>query len=183
MTQRLEGARESSGELQANPFLERQRQLRVVNREKGGCEMKINFGDVETREFEPLPVGKHLSKMTAADFVAESSRSGEPAVAWQFTVDGGEYDSRKGFLNTSLQPQSLWSTQRILLALGMTKEEVDALDWDTEAPDKIQEDLDGLLGVACYMTIGHEMFEGVKRQRVRRILSAEGVEGSGEAPF
>jgi len=144
--------------------------------------MKINFADVEVREFEPLPTGRHLSKLSVADYVAASSRSGEPAVAWQFTVDGGEYDGRKGFLNTSLQPQSLWSTQRVLIALGKTKEDVDALDWDTDEPEKIQSDLNDLLESPCVIVIGHEMFEGRKTQRVRRVLSAEGVE-SEEAPF
>ena len=144
--------------------------------------MKIDFGNVEVREFEPLPTGRHLSKLSAADYNEASSRSGEPAIAWQFTVDGGEYDGRKAFLNTSLQPQSLWSTQRVLMALGMTKEDVDALDWDTEEPEKIQETLNGLLESPCVIVIGHEMFEGTKRQRVRRVLSAEGVEST-EAPF
>ena len=143
--------------------------------------MKINFADAEVREFEPLPTGRHLSKCSAADFVAESARSGEPAVAWQFTVDGGEYDGRIGFLNTSLQPQSLWSTQRVMMALGMSKEDVDALNWDTDNPEDVQEDLNELLERPAVIVIGHEMYEGTKRQRVRRVLSAEGVES--EAPF
>jgi hypothetical protein len=137
--------------------------------------VKINFGDVEVREFEPLPVGRHIAKLIAADYVAESARSGEPGVAWQFVVSGGEYDGRKAFANTSLQPQSLWSTQRILMALGRTKEECDALDWDTEEPGQIQSDLEALIGSDCVIVIGHEMYEGAKRQRVRRVLSAEGV--------
>jgi len=144
--------------------------------------VKIDFGGVEVREFEPLPAGRHLSKLSSVEFVAESSRSGEPAVAWQFTVDGGEYDGRKAFLNTSLQSQSLWSTQRVLMALGMDKEEIDGLDWDTDDPAGIQSDLDELLERSCVIVIGHEMFEGVKRQRVRRVLSAEGVEKE-EVPF
>jgi len=143
--------------------------------------MKIDFGSVEVREFEPLPTGRHLAKCSAADYVEASSRSGEPTVAWQYTVDGGEYDGRKAFLNTSLQPQSLWSTQRVLTALGMTKEEVDALEWDTENPEGIQSDLNELLEASCVIVIGHETFEGTKRQRVRRVLSAEGV--SAETPF
>ncbi len=144
--------------------------------------MKINFGDVEIREFDPLPTGRHMAKMSSAEYVAESGRSGQPAIAWQYTVDGGEYDGRKAFLNTSLQPQSLWSTQRILSALGMSKEEIDALEWDTDNPAGIQGTLDNLLDSACIINIGHEMFEGTKRQRVRRVLSAEGAEAEG-APF
>ena len=151
----------------------------TVNLIEGVLRMKIDFGGVETREFEPLPTGKHLSKLSSAEYVAESGRSGMPAVAWQFTVTGSEFDGRKAFLNTSLQEQSLWSTQRILVAMGMPKEEVDALDWDTDNPEGIQSDLDELLEGSCVINIGHEMFEGTKRQRVRKVLSAEGI----EAPF
>jgi len=143
--------------------------------------MKIDFSSVEVREFEPLPTGRYLAKLTTTDYIEASSRSGEPAVAWQFTVDGGEYDGRKAFLNTSLQPQSLWSTQRILTALGMTKEEIDALEWDTENPEGIQSTLNELLEASCVIVIGHEKYEGTKRQRVRQVLSAEGV--SAEASF
>jgi len=144
--------------------------------------MKINFGDVEVRNFDPLPVGRHLSKLSSAEYIPESSRSGEPAIAWQFTVTEGEYEGRKAFLNTSLQPQSLWSTQRVLMALGMSKEEMDELDWDTEHPETIQEDISNLLEQPCVVVIGHEMYEGTKRQRVRRVLSAEGVEST-DTPF
>lgn len=68
------------------------------------------------------------------------------------------------------------------MALGMDKEEIDGLDWDTDDPAGIQSDLDELLERSCVIVIGHEMFEGVKRQRVRRVLSAEGVEKE-EVPF
>lgn len=160
------------------------RTLRTVNMSRERA-VKISFTGVEQREFEPLPTGRQLSKLSSAEYVPQSARSGEPAVAWQFTVDGGEYDGRKAFLNTSLQVQSLWSTQRVLLALGMTKEEIDALDWDTNDPESVQTTLDELVKdeQPCVIVIGHEMFEGTKRQRVRRVLSAEGVEAAEEKPF
>jgi hypothetical protein len=137
----------------------------------GSVRMKIEFAGVESRTFEPLPTGSHPAKCTGAQYNEASARSGEPTIAWQFTVEGGEYDGRKAFLNTSLQPQSLWSTQRVMVALGKTKEEVDALNWDTEDPDKIQADLDEMLEADCVIVIGHERFEGEKRQRVRRVLA------------
>jgi len=142
------------------------------------------FDDVEVRDFEPLPVGRYPAKTTVVEYVAESARSGEPALAWQLTVQGGEYEGRIGFLNTSLQvgdeetgkKDARWATQRVLLALGFTKEELDAKEWDWEDPEV----MDSLLDRDCIIVIGHEMYEGEKRQRVRRVLPAE---GDSEPPF
>lgn len=141
----------------------------------------VSFEGVETRAFEPLPVGRYPTKVTVLEYVPESARSGEPTLAWQFTVQGGEYDGRIGFLNTSLQSQSLWNTMRILIALGFTEEEVKSKEWDFEDPEVI----DSILNRDCIISIGHQMYEGEKRQRVRRVLSAAGVEPGGEAevPF
>jgi len=131
--------------------------------------MKVSFEDTEVRSFAPLPVGRYDSKVTNAQYMPESQRSGEPMIAWEYTVDGGEYDGRKVFHNTSLQPEAKWSTQRTLLALGMTKEEIDALEWDTDDPSTIQSTLDGLLEKECVVAVGHRMFEGEKRQQFRNI--------------
>lgn len=141
----------------------------------------VSFSEVEARAFEPLPVGRYPVKVSALEYVEESQRSGEPALAWQFTVQGGEYEGRIGFLNTSLQPQARWSTMRILIALGFTEEEIKSREWDFEDPEVV----DAVIGKDCIMSIGHQMYEGEKRQRVRRILSAEGVEPGGESgpPF
>lgn len=134
--------------------------------------MKIAFSGVEQRTFEPLPVARYDVKVTGATFNPTSSRSEEPFIAWEYTVDGGEYDGRKAFHNTSLQPQALWSTQRTLLAMGLTKEEVDALEWDTEDPEKIQSDLDKLVEdeKECRVAVGHRKFEGETRQNVRNVM-------------
>ncbi len=139
----------------------------------------ISFDGVETRQFEPLPVGRYPAKVASLEYVPESARSGEPALAWQFAVQGGEYDGRIGFLSTSLQKQSLWSTLRILLALGFTEEEVKSREWDFENPEVV----DSILLRDCIISIGHEKYEGETRQRVRRVLSAGGVEPGEEVPF
>ncbi len=142
---------------------------------------KIGFQGVENREFEPLPRGRFLAKLSSAEFIPQSKRSGEPGIAWETTVTGGEYDNRKGFLNTSLQPQALWSTQRILMALGMTKDEIDALQWDTDDPESIQSTLNELIGEECVIVIRHEKYEGEDRQRVSRILDTSNLQGVSNA--
>lgn len=144
----------------------------------------ISFQDVESKSFEPLPKGKFLSKVSTLEYNAESKRSGEPNLAWEYTVQGGEFNGRKAFLNTSLMPQSLWNTMRILIALGYTEEEVKSREWDFEDPDTIEE----IVGRDCVVVIRHEKFEGENRQRVSRVLSKDNLSGvlnaeGGAAPF
>ena len=142
---------------------------------------KIGFNEVEVRTFEPIPRGRYLAKLSAAEFVPESKRSGEPGIAWEFTVNGGEYNNRKGFINSSLQAQSLWSAQRNLIALGMSKEEVDALEWDTDEPETVQSTLNDLIGNDCVIMIRHEKYEGEVTQRIARVMSADQLAGVANA--
>jgi hypothetical protein len=142
---------------------------------------KISFGDVEVRTFEPLPRGKYLSKVSAAEFVPESKRSGEPCINWEFTVVGGEFDKRKAFQTTSLQKQSLWASQRMLLALGMTKAEVDGLEWDPDEPETVQNTLNDLMDKPCVIVMRQEKFEGEDRQRTSRVLAADNLQGVSNA--
>jgi len=135
--------------------------------------IKIDFTGVETREFEPLPVGRHLARVSNCTYVQESARSGEPSVAWEFTVEGGEFDGRKGFLNTSLQPQAKWATKRVLVALGVPEEDLQG-EIEFEPAD--------MEGRECVIVIGHEVYEGEKRQRVRRVLGPDAI-SSAETPF
>ena len=142
---------------------------------------KIGFNEVEVRTFEPIPRGRYLAKLSAAEFVPESKRSGEPGIAWEFTVNGGEYNNRKGFINSSLQAQSLWSAQRNLIALGMSKEEVDALEWDTDEPETVQSTLNDLIGNDCVIMIRHEKYEGEVTQRIARVMAADQLAGVANA--
>ena len=142
---------------------------------------KIGFNEVEVRTFEPIPRGRYLAKLSAAEFVPESKRSGEPGIAWEFTVNGGEYNNRKGFINSSLQTQSLWSAQRNLIALGMSKEEVDALKWDTGEPETVQSTLNDLIGNDCVIMIRHEKYEGEVTQRIARVMAADQLAGVANA--
>lgn len=132
----------------------------------------VSFGKVEAKSFEALPVGKYLCKVTGLTYNPESSRSGEPTLAWEFGVSEGGFAGRKAFLNTSLQEQALWSTMRILTAIGYTDDEIKSKTWDFEDPDIV----DDIVGRDCMVSISHQKFEGETRQRVRKVSSASGQE-------
>jgi hypothetical protein len=137
----------------------------------------ITFDGVESKSFDPLPKGRYLSQVSALEYIAESKRSGEPTLAWEFTVMGGEFDKRKGFLNTSLQQQSLWNTMRILTALGYSEDEVKSREWDFEDPEIVEE----LIGRDCVIVVRHEKYEGEDKQRISRVISADNLSGVANA--
>ena len=146
----------------------------------------VDFGDVEVQSFEALPIGRYPVKVVD---VAYTEQAGDkaPYVAWEYDVTEGEYAGRKIFHNTSLEPDARWSIKRTLLALGLTKEEIESHTWDFEDPEVV----DALMERECIIGVGHRKFEGENRTQVRSFFTSEGARpgreagpGSGaEAPF
>lgn len=139
----------------------------------------ISFADVERRDMEVIPAGKYPCKVTSLEYNPESARSGEPTLNWVWTVQGGDADGRKLFLNTSLQKQSLWNAMRILMALGYTEEEVKSKDWDFEDPAVIED----IIGRDAVLSVRHRVFEGTKQPRITRISAPTGEADAASAPF
>lgn len=137
---------------------------------------KADFTGVEAKEFDPLPKGKYPVVVTAAP-INEGQESGEAYIAWEFTVQGGDYDGRKAWLNTSLQPQALWSTKRVLLALGVPEEEVEG------EIDDMEEFLEGVIGSEGVIVVAHRKYQGETQQDVKRVLPSDTELGSGGKPF
>jgi hypothetical protein len=75
--------------------------------------LQIDFTDVKV--IEPIPVGTYQVLVTNAE-----AKEGKefPYVSWEFTVDGGEFDGRKVWNNTSVSPKALWKLKEALIALG-----------------------------------------------------------------
>ena len=134
--------------------------------------VRIDFTGVEELDFDPMPKGNYPAMCSAAEYIAESKNSGEPTIAWEFTVREGEYEGRKAFLNTSLQQQAKWASKRVMKALGADPAMLEG-EFDFESGDYEGND--------CVIVIGHETFEGLVRQRVRRVLPSTAQTGA--APF
>jgi hypothetical protein len=75
--------------------------------------LNIDFTDVKV--IEPIPVGVYQVLVTDAE-----AKEGKdfPYVSWEFTVDGGEFEGRKLWNNTSVSPKALWKLKEALIALG-----------------------------------------------------------------
>lgn len=130
---------------------------------------KVDLTGVELREFEPVAVGKYKAKVDDVVYQEKSKRSGQPKVQFTFTLLEGledtnaDYDpatNRKAFYEVSLQEQSLWNLKRTLVALGDTPEDLEG-ELELEKADYV--------GRECIVVIGHEEYEGINRQRTRRI--------------
>ena len=130
---------------------------------------KVDLTGVKLREFEPVDIGRYRAKVDDLVYTPKSKRSGQPKVQLTFTLLEGldasnkGYDpatNRKAFYEVSLQEQSLWNLKRTLVALGDNPEDLEG-ELDIDKADYV--------GRECIVLIGQEGYEGINRQRTRRI--------------
>jgi len=122
--------------------------------------ISLDFTGVQGGDFEPLPKGKYNA--TVFEVTEEESKAGKPYLSFQFKIQDEGFNNRRAFLNASLQPQALWNVKGILKNLG-----VEGLDGQFEL------DLDDLAGKPCQILIGHEVYEGETRDRVKKVLAPD----------
>jgi hypothetical protein len=150
--------------------------------------MRINLSDVEVRDFEPLPAGRYIVKLTDYDQTETKGREGAklpggtPMINWEFTVksdakSGDEkYAGRKLWMNTILHERTMAMVKGFLVATGIyTEADLNSGDFEFE-PDEILEQADEMVAV-----VRQREYEGETRNDVRRMLpisSAEEVAGS-----
>jgi len=80
--------------------------------------VNVNLDDVE--EFEPLPKGTYLCRITNAE--TKDSQSGKPMVRCEAEVAEGEHEGRKLFFNTmvkSKEGKANYFLKRLIEALGV----------------------------------------------------------------
>ena len=126
--------------------------------------LRVDFTNVESG-FEPIPEGEYEATVYSCE-VKTGQTSGQPYLNWQFKLQGGEFDGRRVFYITSLQPQSLWNLKKLLIALGYNAEDLKgSLDLEpimAEVP-----------GIECVVVIGHEEYNGETRDRVLDVKAAK----------
>ena len=73
--------------------------------------------------FEPIPGGQYLLAVTDAEVKESGENAKNPGslyIAWEFTVQDGEYENRKLWTNTSLLPQALFGLKGLIAACPKT---------------------------------------------------------------
>lgn len=124
--------------------------------------MKINLRGVKT-EMETLPPGRYLCSVFK--ITSKVSQNGNAYLEWVFKVSpehpDSDYVGRQLFHNTTLTKESLWNLKRLLIALGEEPADLD---------DNIDFEPDEYVGRMCVVEASNEMYQGIARARVSRIL-------------
>ena len=121
--------------------------------------MKLNFDDVQSGE--AVPVGFYEAHVFEV-VLKHAQSSGKPYFNWEFKLTGGDYDGRKLYDITSLQPQALFRLKAHLEALGYEMPEGGDFDFDPKE----------VVGMACIVHVHHEEYQGEMRAKVKKILSS-----------
>ena len=130
---------------------------------------KVDLTGVETKEFLPVTPGRYIGKVDDLTYTEKSKRSKQPKVQLVFTLLEGIDDNtrgydlaekRKAFYEFSLQEQSLWNAKRTLIALG---------DDPADLEGELEINKEDYVGRECVLVMATEEYEGVERQRTRRL--------------
>jgi hypothetical protein len=103
--------------------------------------LKINMADVKVSSFDVLPKGWYHTRVTG--WTLEETKNGPNAGAnyinFELTVQSGEHEDRKLWVNASLLPHALFTLKNLTDASGLdSSAEVDADDLADELVGKEQ---------------------------------------------
>jgi len=140
--------------------------------------MRINLTDVDDRNFEALPAGRYVLKVT--DYEMRETKGdgklgkGVPMINWEFTVlNDDQYKGRKLWMNTVIHETTLFSLKGLLRATGAFTEEDLRGEIDFE-PDEV-------VGAEVIGVVSQREYNGDKVNDVKRVkpLSDEDKEEAG----
>ena len=91
--------------------------------------LSVNLDEVDLNDFEIIPAGKYLAKVS--DIVEQESSSGNPMLVWSWDIIGGEHAGVGLKSYTSLQDHALFGLKQHLEAFNVVGDvsdfEMDAL--------------------------------------------------------
>ena len=101
--------------------------------------MKLNFTEIGSADFEPIPEGRYNIKVTEAK--TGTSGTGNPKIDVTYEVVGAEgFKGRKVWHTFSLQQKALFALKNFLSACDS-----DVINKDLDAEDVVKE----MVGLAC----------------------------------
>lgn len=81
----------------------------------------VDFTDVETTEFEPVPAGRYLTRVEECE---EKEGTEHPYLNFKHVIVDGEFEGRFIFDIASFSPKALWKLKGVLIASGYTEEDL-----------------------------------------------------------
>lgn len=125
--------------------------------------VEVDFDGVESGR-KILPEGTY--EVTVNEAKKGKSKNDQPKVSFEFEVTEGKFKGNKLFEECSLQKQALFKLKNVLTALGL------------EIPNKAFDlNLKELIGLTCFVEVGHEVYEGKKKNRILEYINPEDSEG------
>lgn len=120
----------------------------------------VDFTNVQTLNMAPLPAGEYYVQVVACK--PKTSSTGKGMLEWQYRVVEGEYENRRVFQNTMMQPENLWKLKQNLIGLGFTEEDLGG---------NIELNPDELIGLECFAIVTQRDYQGQMRNNVDRLIS------------
>lgn len=124
--------------------------------------ISLDFTGVESNSFDPIPKGTYHA--TIFEVTQKETKKGDPMLVFQFKIVEEKQNNRRAFLNHVIQPNTLWSLKNTLVAAGYTQEDLSG---------SLDLDLDDMCGRVVRIVIGHEVYEGETRDRIKKVLAAK----------
>jgi hypothetical protein len=111
--------------------------------------MRVNLSGADVGGFDPIPAGTYIAKVTSGEMTEagpNAKNAGAPMIKWELTVQGGQYQGRKLFMNNLLIQEGTYGGLSRLKELLLATEryepaQLDAEEFDFEIDDVIGADV------------------------------------------
>jgi hypothetical protein len=135
--------------------------------------LKINMADVKVSSFEAIPKGWYHTRVTGWTLETTKSGPNEGAnyINFELTVQDGEYEDRKLWVNASLLPHALFTLKNLTDASGLDS------SGDIDADDLA----DQLVGQEQMSRVIVKPYEGDDKNEVKGFKKVGDASASGSA--
>lgn len=125
--------------------------------------IRVDFTGVETGNYKPIPAGTYHAKITGGELREAGENAKHPGssyINWEFTIQDGEHEGRKQWMNTSLLPEALFGLKGLLEATGK---------FDVNGP--LDFDIESCIGCDVKIKVRVKTYKGEQQNEVKRVIS------------
>lgn len=138
-------------------------------------QISIDFGSVED-SFSPIEPGTYPVIVEQVE-MRMGKTSNQPYLNWEFTVTEGEFEGRKLWYTTSLQPNALFNLKGLLSTLGVLEDQM-SIDIDEGSNLMMYPEVSG---IAAQAVVVADVYNGKPTSRVDAIVGMDAPIGQASA--